>query len=116
MIIQETIEEKLTAAFHPASLQVLNESDGHNVPAGSETHFKVIIISDTFSELSQVQRQQRVYKALREELANGVHALSMKTLTSEEWQQDSTIPESPPCLGGSKREGSKRKGDNQGNE
>ena len=100
MTVQKTIEEKLTAVFHPINLQVLNESNGHNVPANSETHFKVIIVSDAFSGLGQVQRQQRVYKALNEELTNGVHALSMKTFTLQEWQQDSTVPPSPHCLGG----------------
>ena len=110
MVVQKIIEEKLKAVFNPANLQVLNESDGHNVPAGSETHFKVIIVSELFSGLRQVQRQQRVYKALNDELTSGVHALSMQTLTLKEWQQDSTILQSPPCLGGSKTE-SDKKGD-----
>ena len=101
MVVQKAIEEKLKAVFHPSNLQVLNESDGHNVPVGSETHFKVIIVSDAFSGLRQVQRQQYVYKALNDELTGGVHALSMQTFTPEEWQQDPTIPESPHCLGGS---------------
>ena len=108
MIVQKTIEEKLKTAFHPTNLQVLNESDGHNVPAGSETHFKVIIVSETFSGLRQVQRQQRVYNALNEELNSGVHALSMQTLTPEEWQKDSTTLQSPPCLGGGKKGDSRR--------
>ena len=75
---------------------------GTMCPPGSETHFKMIIVSDVFVGLSQVQRQQRVYRVLNDELANGLHALSMKTLTPAEWQQDPTIPESPLCLGGDK--------------
>ena len=101
MTVQKTIEKKLKEFFHPTDLQVLNESHGHNVPAGSETHFKVVIVSDVFVGLNQVQRQQQVYKVLKDELNSGVHALSMQTFTLEEWQQDPTIPKSPGCLGGS---------------
>ena len=108
MVVQKAIEEKLKAVFHPSNLQVLNESDGHNVPEGSGTHFKVIIVSETFTGLRQVQRQQRVYKALNDELNSGVHALSMQTLTPEEWRQDPTILQSPPCLGGGKTGGDKK--------
>lgn len=108
MILQKNIEKKLKVAFHPISLHVLNESDGHNVPVGSETHFKVVIVSESFIGLSQVQRQQHVYQVLNEELTSGLHALSMKTLTSDEWQQQPTIPPSPPCLGGGKIGGGKK--------
>ena len=103
MIVQKSIEKKLNNAFYPTNLQVSNESAGHNVPANSETHFKVIIVSDVFVGLNQVQRQQQVYKVLKDELTNGVHALSMQTFTLEEWQQGPTIPQSPRCLGGGEK-------------
>ena len=103
MVVQQRIEKRLNDAFHPTDLQVLNESSGHNVPAGSETHFKVIIVSEAFAGLRQVQRQRRVYQALNDEFRQGLHALSMQTLTPAEWQQDSTISTSPRCLGGGKR-------------
>jgi stress-induced morphogen len=103
LVLQQNIERKLNEAFHPISLQVLNESGGHSVPVGSETHFKVVIVSDNFIGLSRVQRQRRVYEVLNKELTSGLHALSMSTLTSAEWKQQPTIPPSPACLGGGER-------------
>lgn len=102
MIIQQTIEQKLQEALAPAHLQVINESSGHNVAPGSETHFKVVVVSAAFDDLSAVKRQQRIYSILADELAGGVHALTMQTLTPEQWQQDASITQSPPCLGGGK--------------
>jgi len=100
MIIQQTIEQKLQAALKPAHLQVINESSGHNVAPGSETHFRLLIVSSVFEGLSAVKRQQHIYRLLADELAGEVHALTMQTLTPEQWQQDQSLTQSPPCLGG----------------
>ncbi len=101
MMIQKNIEDKLKRAFNPTVLQVVNESHQHNVPPGSESHFKVVIVSDTFAAMRQVKRQQQVYQTLSEELAGEVHALTMVTMTPEEWQKDPSVSESPACMGGS---------------
>ncbi len=45
-MIREQIEAKLRAAFDPMYLEVVDESYRHNVPAGSESHFKVVLVSD----------------------------------------------------------------------
>ena len=50
MRIQQQIEEKLHYFFQPTHLEVINESHQHNVPANSETHFKVILASKKFRE------------------------------------------------------------------
>lgn len=44
MTLKDTIELKLAEAFRPLHLEVVNESGNHNVPAGSETHFKVVVV------------------------------------------------------------------------
>ncbi len=104
MSIKESIEKKLSDAFTLSHSEVINESHMHNVPPGSESHFKLIIVSDDFDNLSLVKRHQKVYKILAEELANGVHALALNTLTIAEWQKkNNQVPESPPCMGGSKK-------------
>lgn len=100
--VQKSIEAKLQQAFAPHELQVINESHQHNVPDGSESHFRVLIVSDVFDDLRKIQRQQKVYQILAEEMAGSVHALTMQTLTLLEWQEDSTIATSPDCMGGSK--------------
>ena len=103
MIIQTVIEEKLVKAISTQGLEVLNESYMHNVPDGSETHFKVIIISDDFNGMRILQRHKLVNSILIEEFKSGVHALSIQALTEEEWySKGKKIMPSPKCLGGSK--------------
>jgi BolA protein len=103
MTVQEVIEQNLVDAIPLAGLEVINESHMHNVPPGSESHFKVIIISDEFEGERLVRRHQRVNTVLADELAGPVHALAMQTLTPEEWKAKGgqTMP-SPECLGGGK--------------
>lgn len=48
MSLQALIEEKLRAELEPSHLEVINESGMHNAPAGAESHFKVIVVSDKF--------------------------------------------------------------------
>jgi BolA protein len=98
---QENIISKLTACFSPQHLDVVNESGGHNVAPGSETHFKVVLVSDTFTGQRPLARHRLVHEALAQELAGGVHALAVHTYTEPEWRQRfGNAPMSPPCLGG----------------
>jgi stress-induced morphogen len=104
--VEASITEKLTQAFEPSHLVVLNESHTHNVPANSETHFKVVVVSEQFeSAKSPVARHRLINAALADELKGPVHALSIIAKTPAQWQAmiDSgkvTIPKSPNCMGG----------------
>ena len=51
--VESTVVEKLKKAFSPSHLEVINESGSHNVPAGSESHFKVIIAAKFFEQKSK---------------------------------------------------------------
>ncbi|HUA54505.1 MAG TPA: BolA family protein [Candidatus Sulfotelmatobacter sp.] len=88
MSVADSITTKLTAAFRPQRLQVIDESRHHAGHAGArpggETHFAVVIVADAFAGKSRVERQRLIYAALAEELAGPVHALSLKALTSAE--------------------------------
>jgi BolA protein len=86
MMIQKTIEYKLTEAFAPAFLEVENESHRHSVAPGSESHFKVTVVSGQFEGLKLRERHQAVYQVLEEELSGGVHALSIRAQTPEQWE------------------------------
>lgn len=101
MTIQDIIEQKLQRDYKSQVQDVINESNMHNVPPNSETHFKVTLVCEQFNGIRQVARHQQIYKTLSEELANGVHALALHTYTPEEWQQRQAAPQSPECLGGS---------------
>ena len=98
-----TIESKVGAALTPALLEVTDESYMHSVPAGAESHFRLLIVSNAFEGQSLVQRHQAVYRALAEEMSGQIHALAMQTFTPSEWsEREHQRAESPECLGGSK--------------
>ncbi len=84
-MIRERIEEKLRAAFQPVFLEVVDESYRHNVPAGSESHFKVVLVSDRFTGERFLNRHRMIYSTLAEELSTTVHALALHTYTIKEW-------------------------------
>jgi BolA protein len=104
MTIEAVIEEKLLSAFSPIHLDVINESHQHNVAPGSESHFKVIIVSEEFEGERLIKRHRAINSILAEELANKIHALALHTYTEKEWKSyyAENTPLSPKCLGGSK--------------
>ncbi|NAW56962.1 MULTISPECIES: BolA/IbaG family iron-sulfur metabolism protein [unclassified Vibrio] len=103
-MIQQAIESKIHNALNPDYLRVDNESYMHNVPPGSESHFKVVVVSSAFEGLRLLARHRQINELLAEELAGSVHALSMHTYTPEEWKaQQESAPDSPMCMGGDKR-------------
>ena len=105
MTTAEQINDILVEHLAPVRLDVINESHMHNVPPGSESHFKVTIVSDAFEGKNLVARHRTVNKLLAAQLAGGVHALSMHTYTASQWQErDGVVPESPPCMGGKAKE------------
>ncbi len=80
--VAKQIRGKLTAAFAPTSLDVVDDSDKHQGHAGhreeGESHFTVRIVSQAFAGVSRIDRQRKVNRVLAEELAGPVHALSIK--------------------------------------
>ena len=102
MEVQERIKSKLASAFAAAHMEINNESHMHNVPAGSESHFRVVLVTDSFAGKLPVKRHQMVYRVLAEELESGVHALALHTYTPDEWQTVQQAPASPNCKGGGK--------------
>lgn len=103
MTIQATIEQKLANDFNPLHLEVINESSNHNVPEGSESHFKVVVVSPAFTGKNLLARHRLINATLSDELNGVIHALAIHTYTEEEWKEESNgAPMSPPCLGGGK--------------
>jgi len=99
--MKHKIESRLQS-LQPQFLEVINESYRHNVPTGSESHFRVMIVSDIFDGKSPVARHRLVNTTLTEEIIHSIHALALHIFTLAEWQkrQEAAL-ESPPCLGGS---------------
>ena len=103
MSMRQNIETKIIAELSPEHLEVIDESHMHSVPPGAESHFKLIIVSEKFGDGPLIRRHQRVNGILAEEMKGSLHALSLQTLTAEEWQKKGgKVAASPPCLGGGK--------------
>jgi len=61
-MIKEDIENNLKTSLDVIFLEVINESNMHNVPDGAESHFKITIVSDIFEDMRPVQRHQKIYE------------------------------------------------------
>jgi BolA protein len=88
MATRDLITEKLTRAFAPQSLDVLDESHRHEGHAGhrpgGETHFRVHIVSEAFRGKSRIERHRMVNEILSGELADRVHALAIHASAPED--------------------------------
>ena len=105
MKVQNAIESKITNNIQPEYLEVVNESHQHNVAPGSESHFKLTVVSAEFEGKMLVARHRLINKLLQEELNGPVHALSMHTYSPQEWiDKHGAVRPSPPCLGGAKKQ------------
>jgi acid stress-induced BolA-like protein IbaG/YrbA len=76
MVTPESIQKDIEKGMSTSYLTVI----------GDGQHFEAVIVSEEFSGLSRIQRQQRVNKTLGERMTGEIHALSMKTFTPQEWQ------------------------------
>lgn len=97
--IQLIIEKKLADNFKPSYLCVLNESYKHGVPKGSESHFKVVVVSENFKGQALLKRHRSINEVLKNEI-DQIHALAIEAKTAEQWEGHSQP--TPNCLGGSK--------------
>ncbi len=77
MVTPESIQLNIAQGMATEHLSVTGE-DG--------THFEAVIVSAAFTGKSRVQRHQMVYQTLGDRMRAEIHALSMKTLTPQEWQ------------------------------
>ena len=76
MVTAESVKAGIQAGLACEHLEV----------AGDGQHFQALVVSRAFAGRSRVQRHQLVYAALGERMREEIHALSMRTLTPEEWQ------------------------------
>ena len=106
MTTQRVIEQMLNDKLEPVHLEVVDESNMHNVPPGSESHFKVTVVSEQFEGEMLVARHRLVNDILADLLHSQIHALALHTLTRDEWsERGNDERDSPPCLGASKADG-----------
>lgn len=103
--LETTLRQKIEGAFKPEYYELENESHSHSVPANSETHFKLVVVSEAFAGKSRLDRSRMVTDLFKAELSQGLHALTQRTMTPPEWAavKDTFVMASPACRGGSKR-------------
>jgi BolA protein len=86
--VKSAIEAKLTKAFSPQSMTVIDESHlhaGHSgARPGGESHFRVKIVAQAFVGMSRVERHRLINHALAEELSGRVHALAIEAAAPDE--------------------------------
>ncbi|HSH07762.1 MAG TPA: BolA family protein [Burkholderiales bacterium] len=75
MVTPESVQQGIQAGLPCAHIEVI----------GDGQHFQAVIVSDAFAGKSRVQRHQLVYAALGDRMREEIHALSMRTLTPDEW-------------------------------
>ena len=77
----DLITKKLTEAFSPQSLKVLDESHQHEGHAGhrpgGQTHYRIYIVSQAFKGKTRIERHRMINHSLSAELAGGIHALAV---------------------------------------
>jgi len=78
MVTPDSVRQGIAAGLQCEHLEVL----------GDGQHFQALVVSDSFMGKSRVQRHQLVYAALGERMREEIHALSMRTLTPEEWSSE----------------------------
>ena len=94
--IENKIINTLNECMNISSLKILNESFLHNVPEDVESHFKIVIVSNDFNNLSHIQRHKLIYKHL-ETIMNDIHALSIQSFNEDEFKLNPIILDSPEC-------------------
>lgn len=103
MSMQSLIDSKLRSALSLQDLNIENESHMHSGPA-TESHFKITLVSDAFNGKTLIARHRMINEILKDELDGGIHALTLHTLTPDEYAaRQGVIPDSPQCQGGGKR-------------
>ena len=95
-IIESQIIDIINDKLSPSVLNIINESFMHNVPTGSESHFKLIVVSDVFKDLTNVKRHQLIYRTLNE-IMDEIHALSIHAFDEKEYNANPVVIDSPNC-------------------
>ena len=89
MSLENTIDKKIKEHFRPNFLKIINFSDQHKNHYDRDnqdtSHIKIIIVSDTFKDLSRIDRERKVHKVLMNEIKDQIHSLRLKIYSVDEY-------------------------------
>jgi BolA protein len=109
MLLKQNIEKKIRETFKVDELEITDESHLHGGHSGNyknpdthkrETHLKILVVSNDFSGMPLVERHRKIEGLLSEERKKGLHALTLRALTSLEVQNKPELLDnfaSPAC-------------------
>jgi BolA protein len=85
----ELIEQRLRERLAPTHLELLDDSAkhaGHRGATSAGGHYRLVIVSEDFEGRSLIERHRLVNEAVRDLFGPKIHALSMRTLTPDQWE------------------------------
>ena len=86
--VTDYLQAKLTEAFSPQSLEIINESHLHAGHAGDdgsgESHLRIKIVSDRFRDMNRVERHRAVYEIVQPKIDEGLHACAIEAKAAGE--------------------------------
>ncbi|MBH37857.1 hypothetical protein CL658_02370 [bacterium] len=89
--MKEEIAKEILEQCSPQYLHIIDDSHSHKGHSGvskhENTHFKVVIAADIFINKNKVKRHQYIYEICHPFFKQGLHALSLNTMTVSEWKQ-----------------------------
>ena len=105
--LQKAITSKLSEAFTPAHLEVINETHLHSAPIGAEGLFKIVVVSAGFEGMELIDRHRTVHRVLAQELGGALHGITIHARTFEEWRRMGGVAaETRRCRGDAEAQGS----------
>ena len=94
---QARMQAILQQHFTPQLIDLSNVSHQHQVPEGSESHFKLTLVATQFTGQNRIVRHRMVNTLLLAEMNSGLHALSLALYSPEEWAKHPDQLQIPPC-------------------
>ncbi len=95
--LEIAIQNNIRQGLNVTELLLVNESHMHSRNPKGESHFNLLVVSPDFENKKLVERHRQVQALLADQLASGLHAVTLRTLTPEEWSKDPANLQSPAC-------------------
>ena len=97
MSMKSQIEDLCTKAINFDFISIENESHLHSSSQNAESHFKLILVSNDFLNMSLIKRHKYIYQILNEIMPK-IHALAIHVFTEEEFKKNKINTNSPECV------------------
>lgn len=96
MNIRSEIHKSCSESLNLKLITIDNESHLHSSSKASNSHFKLLVVSDDFIDMSLIRRHKFIFKIL-DDVMKRIHALAIHAFTSEEYENNKLNLSSPDC-------------------